>query len=242
MGERWCMVASAALLLMGCGDGFSLFGTLPEPSEAPIDAGTSPDQAPDARAPEDEPELGEEPDAGVDMREGAEALPPIDLPASCEAPYAPKEAPPRWLTAQQYRDTLRDLIGLPEAPTAGLPGAPDDATGYVHGSPQTSSARAFAEVAEAVAATREAHITRLVSCQPLDTESEDACVEGVLGEFAPRAWRRPITDEERTRFLDLYRLVSAEGGFGEGVRAIVEGMLQSPNFLYLFAAGDESSD
>jgi len=69
----------------------------------------------------------------------------------------------------------------------------------------------------------------------------------ILARFVPRAFRRPVSDEETKRYVDLVAARMAAGrSFHESLRAGLVGVLCSPSFLYLSeeqrAAGAKISD
>ena len=64
------------------------------------------------------------------------------------------------------------------------------------------------------------------------TVIEPACFEEFVTGFGRRAWRKPLSSGELQRFTALYETVGEEQGAGEGLRAVIEGGLQSPRFLY----------
>lgn len=57
-----------------------------------------------------------------------------------------------------------------------------------------------------------------------------------IRDFGRRAFRRPVTAEEEARYAQVFTsgasLVGSGDDFADGVRLVVESMLQSPNFLY----------
>jgi len=59
-----------------------------------------------------------------------------------------------------------------------------------------------------------------------------ACAWASIERFAQRAWRRPITEEERTRLRTFWELNWSEGIAEEAVALTVSGILQTPAFLY----------
>src|SRR5207245_1641814 len=63
-------------------------------------------------------------------------------------------------------------------------------------------------------------------------DETDACAEQVIAALGRRAFRRPLSDDERARYLALHRAVAPLDGFREGVRTIIAALLQSPHFLY----------
>ena len=70
--------------------------------------------------------------------------------------------------------------------------------------------------------------------------------EKILRRFMPRAFRRPVTDDEVARYVKLVRSRLAAGRtFEKSLRAGLEGILCSPSFLYLredLRPGDRVSD
>jgi hypothetical protein len=70
-------------------------------------------------------------------------------------------------------------------------------------------------------------------------EADETCVRGFVDEIGRRAYRRTLTEDEKTRLWALYQWGADEYGMTTGIRAVVEGVLQSPNFLYRFKFGEE---
>jgi hypothetical protein len=76
---------------------------------------------------------------------------------------------------------------------------------------------------------------RIFVCRPRQippgTEaSEVACATRILSTLARRAYRRPATNEDVRTLLGFYR--RGRGGFDAGVRAALERLLVSPDFLF----------
>jgi hypothetical protein len=67
-------------------------------------------------------------------------------------------------------------------------------------------------------------------------ETSQACATRFLDRFAPRAFRRPWLDGERERFLSLYAQ-GARGSHADGIRLVLEAVLQSPSLLYRVELG-----
>jgi hypothetical protein len=74
----------------------------------------------------------------------------------------------------------------------------------------------------------------LLGCAP--QSAGDDCVENFLIDFGRRAFRRPLTPTELTRWLDVAADLTPDAW--EGVRLAVAGMLQSPHFLYRVELGE----
>src|SRR6185503_10356034 len=74
---------------------------------------------------------------------------------------------------------------------------------------------------------------RIFSCEPARDTEAAACAEQILTGLARRAYRRPITDGERARLLELYGAERAKGrGFEAGVQTALAYILVSPQFLF----------
>jgi hypothetical protein len=148
-------------------------------------------------------------------------------PASVSAAVAPM----RRLTREQYRNTVRDLLGVPDAvaPSA-LPG--DDAIqdrfrSNVVSPVQPIDVGKYADAAEAIATRAVANLPALLGCDP----QAATCARSFIESFGKRAYRRPLSAAE----IELMQAVFASGGdFPTGIRLVVVAVLQSPKFLYLF--------
>jgi hypothetical protein len=87
-----------------------------------------------------------------------------------------------------------------------------------------------------------AHAATLVACIPKDP-SDEACFREAIAAFGRRAWRRPLTDDELQRYVDVADFVAADAGDGlTGLRHAIWGILQSPHFLYRIELGTPSAE
>ena len=72
-------------------------------------------------------------------------------------------------------------------------------------------------------------------------DAQPGHVEDVLA-FASRAWRRPLTSEEKTRLKDFYeRSRNAKLAHDDAIRAVLARVLVSPAFIYRVEPGDAST-
>lgn len=78
-------------------------------------------------------------------------------------------------------------------------------------------------------------LDRFVTCNP----AASSCAEDFVRDFGARAFRRPLTADEITRYTAI-----VEGGatFSDGVEQAVRVMLASPRFLYRTELGIENGD
>jgi hypothetical protein len=75
-----------------------------------------------------------------------------------------------------------------------------------------------------------------VGCAPTGP-GDAACFEQFVREFGRRAFRRPMTDTEVTRFVTLLAHGQAEGDFWVAVDSAIRAFLQHPSFLYRVELG-----
>jgi mono/diheme cytochrome c family protein len=76
---------------------------------------------------------------------------------------------------------------------------------------------------------------RIFSCTPAANATPDAqaaCAKQIIGSLAKRAYRRPVTAEDVNELFAYYQDGVKLGGFENGVRSAVTGLLASPFFLY----------
>lgn len=93
------------------------------------------------------------------------------------------------------------------------------------------------EVAQRVSQVPEP-LLALTGCD-LAARGEDECRARFLDRFLPRAFRRPVTEEDRVDMTAVFARGRELGGdFASGVRAVVEVTLQSPELVYLVERGN----
>jgi hypothetical protein len=140
----------------------------------------------------------------------------------------------RRLTNTQYNNTVRDLLGDDTRVADQFP--PEDFVNGFRNQFQSQSvspmlAESYAAGAEKLAksAFRGGDTRGLVPCK----DTTPACGAKFIREFGRKAFRRPLLETEVTRYGKLW----AAGG----APMVVEGMLQSPNFLLRTENGAEPS-
>jgi hypothetical protein len=152
------------------------------------------------------------------------------------------------LTANEFANSVHDLLGS-DAPLSAV--EPDNivsgfssvgastvamsASGVDEYEAATGTATAFAFASATKAAT-------VLSCVPT-AMTDTACLTQGLNAIGRRAFRRPLTADETTRFVNL--ATSIAGGTGGtvlmGLQHAVWAMLQSPSFLYRVELGVASA-
>ncbi len=140
----------------------------------------------------------------------------------------------RRLTHSQYNHTVRDLAGDETRPADQFP--KED---FVHGftnqadgqSVSPLQAEAYARAAERIArnAFRNGDARKLIPCA-----ASPACQAQFVRTFGRRAFRRPLSDAEASRYESLF---ARQADFHRGAQLVVETMLQSPHFLFHLEPG-----
>jgi hypothetical protein len=77
---------------------------------------------------------------------------------------------------------------------------------------------------------------RIFVCQPANKADETACAKKILSSLARRAYRRPASAEDVQVLFGFYESARARGNFDAGIRAAVERVLVSPDFLFRIEA------
>jgi mono/diheme cytochrome c family protein len=77
---------------------------------------------------------------------------------------------------------------------------------------------------------------KIFVCHPAASREEQACATRILSTLAQRAYRRPATKEDVQTLVGFYKAARAEGDFENGIRAALERILVSPDFLFRIEA------
>jgi hypothetical protein len=165
---------------------------------------------------------------------------------ACSAPPPVTDGPGsptlRRLSRAEYFNTVRDLLGVTVCAAGCVlePSllAPDDVPGGFAST--IAAARVspllldqYRSAAEAIAAAAVERLAPVLACAGDDR----ACLKRVVEELGRRAFRRPLAAEEVASYLALH--ASAEGA--DGLRTVLEALLQSPHFLYRVEVGKPTS-
>jgi hypothetical protein len=130
------------------------------------------------------------------------------------------------LTKVQYDNTIRDLVGLDSSPSTML--APDT-TGSVDQRAWDGYKAAADAVSQQIISTPAAR-SRAIPC----TTQDAACAQQLVTSFGQRAFRRPLTDAEITRFTAMFTnraTLTATGTFDEAAQLMIRSFLLSPSFI-----------
>jgi hypothetical protein len=72
----------------------------------------------------------------------------------------------------------------------------------------------------------------IFSCRPATAAEERPCAERIVANMGHRAFRRPLATDEVTSVMTLYDKGFTAGGFEEGIRMALTGILASPRFVF----------
>jgi len=165
---------------------------------------------------------------------------------------APVGGPPllRRLTESQYRATITAIFG-PEVPVVARFERALRAEGLIAVGTSEAGISPFAieqydAAAQAVADTvlGEERRGEFLPCAPTaEDRDDDACAAVFIDRYGPQLFRRPLTAAQRERYLAAARLGAAElGGFYEGLKYALVGMMTSPQFLLRIEHTEDDPD
>jgi hypothetical protein len=161
-------------------------------------------------------------------------------------PLAEREWPSaglRRLNVNEYRATVRDLLGLDallshtfqaDTPIDGFTSIGATTVAYAAQQIEQFEEAAYDATRQVWADT--ARRSALVGCEP--ASSEDACIRAFLSSFARRAFRRAATVAELDAYTNLVTSVAAESDVWSGLAYAVAAILQSPSLLYRSELGE----
>jgi hypothetical protein len=83
---------------------------------------------------------------------------------------------------------------------------------------------------------------RIFSCRPTTPEEERPCAQEIISRLGPRAFRRPLGEDDLDAMMGFYEMGAVDGGFEVGVRTALEAMLASPDFIFRLETAPEGVD
>lgn len=144
------------------------------------------------------------------------------------------------LNAREYDNTIRDLVGLDLRTSASLEfpadewgdGFDNDGDVLTVSSLATEKYLQSAQLVVKSALADSGARAKLLTCS-LDAATEAACLSTTVGEFARRAFRRPVAAEELAPYLGLVQVAKGKGDSAEvGLGLALSALLTSPDFLF----------
>jgi hypothetical protein len=153
-------------------------------------------------------------------------------------PNAAGPMPLRRLTNREYNNTVRDLLSDATQPANQFPSDRDATFAFRRaGDLAVQDATLIRAAAETLAAAAVPKLSSLLPCSPT-AAGEDACADQFIAKFGERAFRRPVATAEATRLKALYTAgrTTLKLAFADAIGLVIEGVLQSPQFLYHWEA------
>jgi hypothetical protein len=191
------------------------------------------DGAATASSPTDHPGVGGTPAAGGGPGAGAGTG---GGTTTCNAP-SPGVAPIRRLTRFEVNNTLRDLLF--DTSRAGDTLPPElKGNGFNNDAASLTTSRVLVDGYHDVALTLAKRVTSdaatLAKLSPCDVvaQGEEACAKGFIADFGRKAFRRTLTETESATFFRVYQAGKEGTAHTDGLKAVIELALQSPQFLY----------
>lgn len=184
----------------------------------------------------------EPPDPIVDIKDIEEADPETLADGVTAQSRVPR------LSYSEYDKSVSDLLLTQVTPSELFPAEQPNLGSYDDGGARGLNERLLQEIvlaAQQLAAQAVADSVRyaaIIGCQP----SEATCRDLFIQSFGLRAYRRPLTQAETTRFATLFDqgadLVASGDAFRDGAQLVLEAVLQSAKFLYRTEQGDGEQD
>ncbi len=183
--------------------------------------------------------------AGV-VAGGASAGPaaPASASACVGVTGIPASPPVRRLTRAEYNASVATLLLDTTSPGVNLP--PELIGNLFSNDSEQQPVSAdlvagYNTIAADVAtrATQASTLSTILPCAASATSSasQDACAQSFVQSFASKAFRRPLAADETADLLALEKGVAAASTFTSGVAAVIEAVLQAPDFLYRIELG-----
>jgi Protein of unknown function (DUF1592)/Protein of unknown function (DUF1588)/Protein of unknown function (DUF1595)/Protein of unknown function (DUF1585)/Protein of unknown function (DUF1587) len=193
--------------------------------------------------------------AGGDVPAGPHSLErKLDKPLVCNDSSAlnVSVSPFSRLTTGQYIRSLRDLVApvkLDDNLGLDLPVEASDKAGFLNNwESQTVEAKVVEQyelISRNVAAKVVAGLSTLgiAACvAPKDATGETACGAAFIDEFGSRAYRRPLSTEERQRLRALFDSSYKSWGLSDALSLLSSVIFSSPQFLYRIEEGGDDGD
>ena len=167
----------------------------------------------------------------------------------CTAERHPGRVTLRRLNKAEYNNTIRDLIGLDLRLADDFPsddvGNGFDNIGDVLSVPPILLEKYLAAaqtVAEQTFADPQTRARVLVHPVPSDAERVDVARRNVR-EFAERAYRRPVTEDEQERLFAIMKFAYEQDSPNDEIfKTVIAAVLSNPNFLFRVERDADSDD
>jgi hypothetical protein len=234
----WIVVVALALAAMACS------GSIGDPksdsspsvdSDAPESTSNTPNGTPETPVSSESPRSPN----GTPSDPASPSSPATPADTACSA-QAAAPAPLARLTSLEYHNTVADLFPGLTLPELVLP-ADNVVEGFDNNANGQTASPALIEAygahARAVADLVIANRTKLLPCNPSAAADEAACGAQWISTFGARAYRRPISTDEKSRLVSFFEASRTTYDFPTAVGLVVQAVLQAPQFLYRVEIG-----
>ena len=168
----------------------------------------------------------------------------------CGAGATPGPAPIRRLNRDEYAATLRDLLDIQVDLTSSLPADGAGGEGFDNaGETLFLSPLLFekylqaAKVAMDVAGKEFKSREKILVARPGNGVTSEQAAHEILKAFLPRAFRRPVTEDDVAQYLALFRAARKQGQeFEPAILFTLRATLVSPRFLFLAEPLNNTAD
>lgn len=149
----------------------------------------------------------------------------------------------RRLTKSEYNRTVRDVLGDDTRPAEKFVSDEREGSFYVNGQATITETiyTQYEEAAEAVAGRFVARAGSTTCAGGATVDAELKCTQTFLDDVGARLYRRMLKSEEKQTLVSIYTATRKAGTHSDGVRQILQTMLQSPFFLYHTELGVDSA-
>jgi hypothetical protein len=154
-------------------------------------------------------------------------------------PNAAGLLPLRRLTAREYLNTARDLLGDTSLGVGDVPNESDDLSNNAFpfrqpGAIGSFEAGSLQSAAEALASRLSSKLSSVLPCTPSTSSAEAGCANQFITTFGANAYRRPLSATEVADLTALYQTGRTTLGldFNGAIDLLVEAILQAPGFVY----------
>lgn len=198
------------------------------------------------------PTIDANPDEAKDHSGSADAFQGV---ADCGAAYAPGHTALHLLSAEEYDRTASDLLytSVKASALAIFEATPKGPTGFAsdteHATITDLTISKYWDAATALAddllrskGQPDGAYARIAACAHHQNSVPQDCYQSVARSLGLRAWRRPLTEDPSTGELArLLAIMNGSGSFDEGLKALVQALLISPNFLFVSVTSNAST-
>jgi len=147
----------------------------------------------------------------------------------------------RRLNRTEYANTMRDLLGIHVDAGHDLPSDGAGGEGFDNAAETLFVSPIYAEKYLDAARSALGHALRdpgtrrrILVALPDAKQSAEQAAEKILTTFLPRAFRRPVGDDEVAQYLQLFREAGgSEAEFVPAIQFTLQAALVSPNFIFL---------